>query len=140
MLARARKHQYAAFIRDEGVLCLWSDNVKGIIQEAEAIEELLLDYIWNESPRRDKMRRVISARAKLDREDSAPGTVSEPTVEEDIEDPEVSQIKRERLTRPTMVYESLLVGCSIIVVFALCGLGYSRFSCTRAVHSSLALV
>ncbi|KAJ9113692.1 hypothetical protein QFC22_006001 [Naganishia vaughanmartiniae] len=108
MLARARKHQYAAFIRDEGVLCVWSDNVKGILQEAEAIEELLLDYIWNEGPQRDKMGRVISARAKLDREDSAPMTVSESTVEGDIEDPEVSQIKRERLTRPTMVYESLL--------------------------------
>jgi hypothetical protein len=47
LLARARKHQYAAFIRDEQVLCVWSDNVKTILAEAENLEDSLLDFIWS---------------------------------------------------------------------------------------------
>lgn len=126
MLARARKHQYAAFIRDEGVLCVWSDNVKSILQEAEALEELLLDYIWSQSNRRDKLGRVISGRAMVGREDSAGDPASESATEEEVEDPEISQIKRDRRARPVMMYESILVGCSVIIVLALCGLGCSK--------------
>lgn len=54
LLARARKHQYAAFIRDEGVLCVWSDNVKTILAEAEGLEDSLLEYIWNQGHKREK--------------------------------------------------------------------------------------
>jgi hypothetical protein len=127
MLARARKHQYAAFIRDEGVLCVWSDNVKSILQEAESLEELLLDHIWSQSNRRDKLGRDVSGRAKLGRhEDLGAEPASESATEDEVEDPEVSQIKRDRLARPVLMYESILVGLAIIVVLALCSLGYSK--------------
>jgi hypothetical protein len=45
-LARARKHQYAAFVRDEGVLCVWSDSVKTIVADVEKLEKALLDFVW----------------------------------------------------------------------------------------------
>jgi hypothetical protein len=125
MLARARKHQYAAFIRDEGVLCVWSDNVKGILQEAENLEELLLDYIWSQSHRRDKLGRVVSTRVEPRRDDSMEEKAEESASVEQVEDPEVAQIKRERRARPVMMYESVLIGCSIILVLGVCGLGYS---------------
>jgi hypothetical protein len=126
MLARARKHQYAAFIRDEGVLCVWSDNVKSILQEAENLEELLLDYIWSQSNGRGKLGRVISGRARLGGEDSALEPSSGSATGEEAEDPEVLQIKRDRRARPVMMYESILVGCALMIVLALCGLGCSK--------------
>jgi hypothetical protein len=125
MLARARKHQYAAFIRDEGVLCVWSDNVKGILQEAESLEELLLDYVWSQSSRRDKSGRPVSCRADANRGDYVEESPPESTPEEQVEDPETVRIKQERRARPLMLYEAILVGLSIIVVCGLCGLGYS---------------
>lgn len=125
MLARARKHQYAAFIRDEGVLCIWSDNVKAILQEAENLEELLLDYIWSQSHRRDKLGRVVS-RAGPRQGDVVEEKATEAATEEEVEDPEVAHIKRDRRARPVMMYESVLIGCSIILVLGVCGLGYSK--------------
>jgi hypothetical protein len=127
MLARARKHQYAAFIRDEGVLCVWSDNVKSILQEAESLEELLLDYIWSQSSRRDKLGRVISGRADPHREDSNEEKTADSSSEEQVEDPETARIKQDRRARPVMLYEALLVGCSLIIVLALCGLACSKW-------------
>jgi hypothetical protein len=126
MLARARKHQYAAFIRDEGVLCVWSDNVKSILQEAENLEELLLDYIWNQSNRREKMGRVISGRADPHQVESTEEKAADLAAEEEVEDPEEAEIKRHRRARPVMLYESVLVGFSVIVVMALISMGYSK--------------
>lgn len=126
MLARARKHQYAAFIRDEGVLCVWSDNVKAILQEAENLEELLLDYIWSQSNRREKIGPIVSDRTDLDQGDSVQEKAPDSATAEEVEDPEEAQIKRDRKARPVMLYESVLVGCSVIVVMALISLGYSK--------------
>ena len=38
-LARARKHQYAAFVRSEGVLVVWADMVETSIPAAEMLED-----------------------------------------------------------------------------------------------------
>ncbi|WWC87221.1 uncharacterized protein L201_002109 [Kwoniella dendrophila CBS 6074] len=46
LLARARKHQYAAFVRSEQVLCVWADAVENVIPAAEALEESLIEFIW----------------------------------------------------------------------------------------------
>ncbi|WVR04423.1 hypothetical protein IAU60_001425 [Kwoniella sp. DSM 27419] len=46
LLARARKHQYAAFIRSEQCLVVWADAVENVIPAGEALEESLLQFVW----------------------------------------------------------------------------------------------
>ncbi|WRT65030.1 uncharacterized protein IL334_001972 [Kwoniella shivajii] len=46
LLARARKHQYAAFIRSEQVLVVWADAVENVVAAAEALEESLIQFVW----------------------------------------------------------------------------------------------
>jgi len=55
-LARARKHQYAAFIRSEEVLCVWSDHVEAVIPAAESLEESLIQFIWRGEEENKKMK------------------------------------------------------------------------------------
>jgi hypothetical protein len=105
LLGRARKHQYAAFIRDEGVLCVWSDNVKTVVAEAEKLEDSLLDYIWNEGTKRKK-------------------GVADDMV--DVENVDVSERKTQWRARPVMMYEAFLVGFSVILILFLTALGYSK--------------
>lgn len=45
-LAGARKHQFAAFVRSEACLVVWSDEVDTIMESAEALELRMIQYVW----------------------------------------------------------------------------------------------
>ena len=45
-LAGARKHQFAAFVRAEQCLVVWSDEVDTIMESAEALELRMIQYVW----------------------------------------------------------------------------------------------
>jgi hypothetical protein len=45
-LAGARKHQFAAFVRSENCLVVWSDEVDTIMESAEALEQRMIQYVW----------------------------------------------------------------------------------------------
>lgn len=45
-LGNARKSQYAAFVREEGVLVVWADTVQSLIPTAKTIEACLIDFLW----------------------------------------------------------------------------------------------
>lgn len=47
-IASARKNQYAAFVRDEGVLVVWADTVDQVVPSAKAIEASLVAFLWQE--------------------------------------------------------------------------------------------
>lgn len=47
-MASARKNQYAAFVRDEGVLVVWADTVQQIVPTAKAIEASLVAFLWQD--------------------------------------------------------------------------------------------
>ena len=67
-LARARKHQYAAFVREEQVLCVWADHVEAVIPAAEALEEALIQFIW----RGDEENKKINQDLVLENEKAEP--------------------------------------------------------------------
>ena len=48
-LPRARKHQYAAFLRREKCLIVWSDSASRIIEYAVSLEKKIFDFIWNDA-------------------------------------------------------------------------------------------
>ena len=53
-LPRARKHQYAAFIRDECTLLIWADQANRVIDVARAMEKKMIDLVWDDG---DSVRR-----------------------------------------------------------------------------------
>ena len=47
-LPRARKHQYAAFIRDECSMLVWADSASRVIDDAMDIEKKIIELIWDD--------------------------------------------------------------------------------------------
>src|SRR5579862_1069135 len=47
-LPRARKHQYAAFVREQKCLVVWSDSASKVVDQGEELEKKIFDFIWND--------------------------------------------------------------------------------------------
>jgi hypothetical protein len=57
-LPRARKHQYAAFIRDECSLLVWADSAARIIDDAMDLENKIIELIWDDGDSVRKYERI----------------------------------------------------------------------------------
>ena len=47
-LPRARKHQYAAFVREDCSLLVWADSASPVIDDAMDLEKKIIELIWGE--------------------------------------------------------------------------------------------
>ncbi|KAK4539659.1 hypothetical protein LTR36_010485 [Oleoguttula mirabilis] len=47
-LSRCQKHQFAAFIADRGILVVWDDEPRHLLDRAAKIEKSLMEMVWNE--------------------------------------------------------------------------------------------
>lgn len=101
-LARARKHQYAAFITSESALVVWDDDPSHLIKRIEGIENDLLRIVW------------LSGRPGFEKECF--------TVVENEIDPETGLLAAE--TRPTMYYHAFYTMFSLGLAVFLLGLGW----------------
>lgn len=123
--ARARKHQYAAFVRDEGVLLIWADRVENIIPAAEALEEALIHFIWKGEEENRKYNQAIVIDDTLAKEEKA--LLADATEEGlDPEDIVKRNTKRQWKERPVMLFAPLIDGLSIILCMCLISLGLSE--------------
>ena len=52
-LPRCQKHQFAAFIADRGVLLVWDDEPRHLLDRAQKIEKALMEMIWSDEPDED---------------------------------------------------------------------------------------
>jgi len=117
-LARARKHQYAAFVRSEQVLCVWADHVEAVIPAAEALEEALIQFIWRGEEENKKINQAMLI------EDEEKEELEEAVVEsDDPEDVTLRKIQKHWRERPTMLYAPISDGMAIIVCMMLISLG-----------------
>lgn len=126
-LARARKHQYAAFIRSEGVLVVWVDLVDDIIPAAEDLEDALIQFIWRgeEENKKNNQAMQIADQEKRDEAEMA-DAVSIKEEDMDPEDIEMRKVKRHWRERPTKLIAPLLDGMAIILCLAILSLGLSK--------------
>ena len=46
-LPRCQKHQFAAFIADRGILVVWDDEPKHLLDRAAKIKQALMEMIWD---------------------------------------------------------------------------------------------
>ena len=116
-LARARKHQYAAFIRSEEVLCVWADHVEAVIPAAEALEEALIQFIWKGQEENKKTNQAMG----FDEKAYAKSITS--SLHEDPEDVMVRQAKQHWRERPTMLWAPLSDGLAIMLCMTVIALG-----------------
>src|SRR5271155_4362221 len=56
---RARKHQYAAFIRDECSLLVWADSASRVIDDAMDIEKKIIELIWDDGDSVGRYEKVV---------------------------------------------------------------------------------
>lgn len=125
-LARARKHQYAAFIRSEGVLCVWADHGEAVMPAAEALEEALIQFIWRGEEENKKINQAIMMDAEMMEEEKllAEDLHNELTVAmEDTEDVVKRKIKRHWKERPVMLIAPLSDALAIMLGMALIAFG-----------------
>ncbi|KAF2482839.1 glycosyl transferase family group 2-domain-containing protein [Neohortaea acidophila] len=52
-LPRCQKHHFAAFIADRGILVVWDDEPRHLLDRAQKIEKALMEMIWNDDPDED---------------------------------------------------------------------------------------
>jgi len=118
-LYRAKRHQYAAFIAQDGILVVWDDDPTKLFDRAKDIEDELLTVVWQGEG--EKGEGVPEPRA------NSADPEAGPRIEE----------------RPIMYFEAFLGGCSMCLMVSLLGLGYSEIALEVAVlntWSSLALI
>ncbi|OCF41165.1 hypothetical protein I317_04995 [Kwoniella heveanensis CBS 569] len=153
LLARARKHQYAAFIRSEQVLVVWADSVENVIPAAEALEESLIQFIWQGPEVNVKFNQIMIADAKdrqelqeQERRDSQnssekygvdgvvlpeltvdeKGSVKEKAEDLDPEDLAMRELKKSWRDRPVMLIAPVSDAFAIMLCMTLISLGLRK--------------
>ncbi|EFX01856.1 hypothetical protein CMQ_4927 [Grosmannia clavigera kw1407] len=121
-LARARKHQFAAFIASEGLLVVWDDDAMHIVSRAKDIETELMGLVWRSGSNDD--------------EDEKGGLVTDYEIDE-----ESGEVKAEK--RPIHLMNTWLVTFTIILVTLSLGAAWRQLAIEVSVDNNyirLALV
>jgi hypothetical protein len=120
-LARARKYQFAAFIADTSLLVVWDDDALNIIARAKQIENELMQLVWKVPTGEEE-------------DDAREARLAQASVEE-VVDAETGELGyRER--RPTMLWNTILVTFTILLVFCMLGAGYRQIAIETAVDGN----
>jgi hypothetical protein len=135
-LPLARKSQYAAFVRDEGVLCVWADNVEDIIPMARFLEAALVKFLWSDEADQLNEKTVDSTSSVSP---SSPALNSSemivPEISGESEDPEKAAILAARRIRPVALIAPVATGCAAATAIVLLSLGISEFvQLSRLIH------
>jgi hypothetical protein len=110
-LPKARKNQFAAFIASEAILIVWDDEATNIITRAKAIEDELMELVWQTG--------------EPEEEEEGEKPKGPKVVEVDI-DEESGEIKPEN--RPTNIMNSVLVGFTLLIVTTMLGAGFREIA------------
>ena len=109
-VAKARKHQFAAFIASEQLLVVWDDEAMNLMPRAKAIENELMELVWKTGEEED--------------ETDGPSEKKGPQVVEIEIDEETGQYKPEK--RPTNVMNSVLVAFTLLLITITLGAGFRQ--------------
>ena len=105
-LPRCFKHQFAAFIRNQGCLVVWDDEPEHLVSRAAELESLILATIWNG----DEMEEMEEKRENV--------PVNVVRVEDSEKDNDLEAMAPEPrsigLWNPTMVAGTLTLMCSAL--------------------------
>ncbi|KAF2084273.1 hypothetical protein K490DRAFT_75932 [Saccharata proteae CBS 121410] len=118
-LPRCQKHQFAAFIADRGILVVWDDKPKALLERASHIEKALMEMIWkNESAYPEE------------------GEKKEPLYEErEVEGVDPESLDDEK-PRRIMLIQPLLTACTCVLTMVALGSGWRNVAMEVQVDKS----
>jgi hypothetical protein len=119
-LALARRSQYAALIRDEGVLVVWADSVDSLIPTTDALEHSLIQLVRSG---RGHARSPPSSNSVSASQLETPLPVPEPSA-----DPEKALAVSGYAPRQLAMVSPITSGIAVMVLMILIGLGVSECS------------
>ncbi|KAK9366566.1 glycosyl transferase family group 2-domain-containing protein [Lipomyces kononenkoae] len=105
-LPRARKYQYAAFIRSDYCLVIWADNIQDVVEFGSVIENKMVELIW-ESDITAQRGNSLSRKKNLDLESG-------------------KELLEQR--RPVKFAQALSVGLAIIILMTFYGFTFRQIA------------
>ena len=112
-LPRCKKHQFAAFVADRGLLVVWDDEPRHLLSRANKIEKLLMEMVWND-------RATDGADEKYDG-----GNVSVNEVSSEDDDVEKGSVEQ---PRPIFFVMPFITACTLFLTTLAIGSGYRAVS------------
>ena len=111
-LPRCQKHQFAAFIADRGLLVVWDDEPRHILDRAQKIEKALMEMIWDDGTEEDEEGNdgvsVHPTEAGTEAGDVERGTIEQP--------------------RPIFLLMPMLSACTLFLTTLALGSGYRNIA------------
>ena len=111
-LPRCQKHQFAAFIADRGLLVVWDDEPRHILDRAQKIEKALMEMVWDDGTEDDDEEKdamsVHPTEAGTEAGDVERGTIEQP--------------------RPIFLLMPILSACTLFLTTLAIGSGYRRIA------------
>lgn len=110
-LPRCQKHQFAAFIADRGLLVVWDDEPRHLLDRANKIEKSLMEMIWHHEPESDDEKKEAGV-----------------GVEEVSDDPDA--VERGTLEKPRRIvmWQPIYAGIMICLTIFTFGLGWQALA------------
>ncbi|CAK3736195.1 hypothetical protein CB0940_11695 [Lecanosticta acicola] len=108
-LPRCQKHQFAAFIADRGLLVVWDDEPRHLLDRAHKIEKALMEMIWDDATSDD-----------YDEKKDGNFTVNEVSADDD------DAVERGTIEEPRRVvlWQAVLSGFTLLLTFFCLGTGF----------------
>jgi len=119
-LSGCLKHQFAAFIRDRGILVVWDDDPEKIIEHTIQLETLLMETVWNNGANYADEEKELTAE-RIDEISS-------------LESLEEGQGPEEK--RPLMFISPTIVAGTVALLFSCLGLGWRKIAIEIAVDGN----
>ncbi|KAK5074616.1 hypothetical protein LTR24_010057 [Lithohypha guttulata] len=123
-LSRCKKHHYAAFIKDMGMLVVWEDDPSDIIRRVETIEDLLVQMLWTLEDSKQDLEEVFEKEMLNYSGTHTPVNVEAKEVSAYASDEELATEK----PRPTMLYQAFLVAIACTLVVFTLSIGWRRLA------------
>lgn len=108
-LPRCQKHQFAAFIADRGILVVWDDEPRHLLDRAQKIEKSLMEMIWDDP---------VEGESLDEKKDGGEVFVQEVGSEDDVE---LGTVEK---PRKIMLWQPLLVAVELCLTVFSIGSGY----------------
>ncbi|KAL7418822.1 hypothetical protein Q5752_006506 [Cryptotrichosporon argae] len=128
-ISAARKNQYAAFVRDEGVLVVWADDVGEVIPAAKWLDGALVAFVWSvesDVPRlgyHSAAGSLYNLEKVAEEVEDKEGNIAAPAADDHVEDPVRFELESSRKARPRVMIAPVLAGIGAAGAISLMGLG-----------------
>lgn len=112
-LPRCQKHQFAAFIADRGLLVVWDDEPRHLLDRAHKIEKSLMEMIWDDDTSEE-----------ADEKKEAGVAVQEVSGDDD------DSIERGAIEQPRRIvlWQAILAGFTLLLTFFAIGSGFQKIA------------